>query len=322
MRAIVIKEFGDSSKLIFEDVLMPFPKAGEIRVKVSAIGLNFTDIYQRKGLYPNPLPYVLGHEFSGVVDSVGEGVTDFHPGDRVCTGSGSGGYAEYAIAPASKLIQLPDHISFEIAAAIILQGITAHYLSTSSYPLNPGDTALIHAAAGGVGQLLVQMAKMRGANVIATVSNEKKAKIATQLGADNVILYSESDFEHEVNKITQNQGVEVVYDGVGQATFLKGLNCLKPRGYMVLYGQASGPVEPIDPQILNRKGSLYLTRPSMNHYMLTRSETMQRSMDLFNWIEKGKLNIRIDKKFNLEEAKLAHEYMENRSTKGKVLLIP
>lgn len=322
MRAIVIKEFGDSSKLIFEDVLMPFPKAGEIRVKVSAIGLNFTDIYQRKGLYPNPLPYVLGHEFSGVVDSVGEGVTNFHPGDRVCTGSGSGGYAEYAIAPASKLIQLPDHISFEIAAAIILQGITAHYLSTSSYPLNPGDTALIHAAAGGVGQLLVQMAKMRGANVIATVSNEKKAKIATQLGADNVILYSEGDFEHEVNKITQNQGVEVVYDGVGQATFLKGLNCLKPRGYMVLYGQASGPVEPIDPQILNRKGSLYLTRPSMNHYMLTRSETMQRSTDLFNWIEKGKLNIRIDKKFNLEEAKLAHEYMENRSTKGKVLLIP
>lgn len=322
MRAIVIKEFGDSRKLIFEDLLMPFPKAGEVRVKVAAIGLNFTDIYQRKGLYPNPLPYVLGHEFSGVVDAVGEGVVDFHVGDRVCTASGSGGYAEYAIAPASKLIHLPDNISFEMAAAIILQGITAHYLSTSSYPLNPGDTALIHAAAGGVGQLLVQMAKMRGANVIATVSNEEKAQIATQLGADNVILYSESDFEHEVNNITQNQGVEVIYDGVGQATFLKGLNCLKPRGYMVLYGQASGPVEPIDPQILNRKGSLYLTRPSMNHYMLTQTETMQRSADLFNWIETGKLTIRIDKKFNLEEAKLAHEYMENRSTKGKVLLIP
>lgn len=322
MRAIIIREFGDSSKLIFEDVLMPSPKAGEVRVKVSAIGLNFTDIYQRKGLYPNPLPYVLGHEFSGVVDAVGEGVVDFHIGDRVCTASGSGGYAEYAIAPASKLIQLPDDISFEMAAAILLQGITAHYLSTSSYPLKPGDTALIHAAAGGVGQMLVQMAKMRGANVIATVSDEEKAQIARKLGADNVILYSKSDFEHEVNNITQNQGVEVVYDGVGQATFLKGLNCLKPRGYMVLYGQASGPVEPLDPQILNRKGSLYLTRPSMNHYMLTRSETMHRSTDLFNWIETGKLKIRIDKKFKLEEAKLAHEYMENRSTKGKVLIIP
>lgn len=322
MKAIVIREFGDSNKLVLEETLVPVPKAGEVRVKVSAIGLNFTDIYQRKGLYPNPLPYILGYEFSGIVDEVGEGVADFHKGDRVCTANGLGGYAEFAIAPTSKLIHLPDGISFELAAAIILQGMTAHYLATSTYPLKPGDTALIHAAAGGVGQLLLQMAKMRGAKVIATVSNEEKAQIVTQLGADVVILYTQCDFENEVKAITQNHGVEVVYDSVGQATFLKGLNCLKPRGYMVLYGQASGPVEPVDPQILNRKGSLYLTRPTIGHYQLTRSETIQRANDLFNWVKSGEIKVRIDRNFALEDARAAHDYMENRFTKGKVLIIP
>lgn len=322
MRAIVIREYGDSSQLVIEDIPVPVPGAGEVRVKVAATGLNFTDIYQRKGLYPNPLPYVLGYEFSGVVDSVGEGVDDFKVGDRVCTANGMGGYAEYAIAPAIKLFRLPDDVSYELAAAIILQGMTAHYLATSTYALRPGDTTLVHAAAGGVGQILVQMAKMRGATVIATVSTEEKAQIAAQLGADAVILYTKSDFETEVKAFTKNQGVDVVYDSVGQATFLKGLNCLKPRGFMVLYGQASGPVEPFDPQILNHKGSLYLTRPTIGHYQLTRSETVQRANDLFNWVKSGDIKIRIDRNFAMEEAGDAHDYMENRFTKGKVLIIP
>lgn len=322
MRAIVISEFGDSSKMVMKDMPVPVPSTGEVRVKVSATGLNFTDIYQRKGLYPNPLPYVLGYEFSGTVDAIGAGVDDFHIGDRVCTANGTGGYAEYAIAPASKLIHLPEDISFDLAAAIILQGMTAHYLATSTYSLKPEDTALIHAAAGGVGQLLVQIAKLRGARVVATVSNEEKAKIASQIGADFVIIYTQSDFEKEVKNFTQNQGVDVVYDSVGQATFLKGLNCLKPRGYMVLYGQASGPVEPIDPQILNRKGSLYLTRPTIGHYLQSQVEVQQRSGDLFSWLRSGELKLRIDRKFALEDATAAHEYMENRYTKGKVLIIP
>lgn len=322
MRAIVISEFGDSSKMVMKDMPVPVPSTGEVRVKVSATGLNFTDIYQRKGLYPNPLPYVLGYEFSGTVDAIGAGVDDFHIGDRVCTANGTGGYAEYAIAPASKLIHLPDDISFDLAAAVILQGMTAHYLATSTYSLKPEDTALIHAAAGGVGQLLVQIAKLRGARVVATVSNEEKAKIASQIGADFVIIYTQSDFEKEVKNFTQNQGVDVVYDSVGQATFLKGLNCLKPRGYMVLYGQASGPVEPIDPQILNRKGSLYLTRPTIGHYLQSQVEVQQRSGDLFSWLRSGELKLRIDRKFALEDATAAHEYMENRYTKGKVLIIP
>jgi NADPH2:quinone reductase len=235
---------------------------------------------------------------------------------------GAGGYADYAVVNASRLVQVPAAISLEQAAAVLLQGMTAHYLARSTYPLKPGDTALVHAAAGGVGLLLVQLAKLAGARVIATVSTEEKAGLARGAGADEVILYSQVDFEPEVLRLSGGKGVEVVYDGVGKTTFLKGLNLLKPRGYMVLYGQASGPVDPINPQILNQKGSLFLTRPTMGHYLLTREELDGRAGDLFNWMQAGQLSVRIDRSFPLSQARAAHDYMENRETRGKVLLVP
>jgi len=322
MNAIRIHEYGDESKLGYEQAPLPEPKAGEVRVKVKATGLNFIEIYQRKGVYPNPLPFTPGGEFAGTVDALGEGVTDFQPGDRVGTASGQGGYADFAIAPAARLVNVPESVSLEQAAAVLLQGMTAHYLMLSTYAFKPGDTALVHAAAGGVGQLLVQIAKTLGARVIATVSTEEKARLAREAGADEVILYSQQDFEAETKRLTGGKGVEVVYDGVGKATFLKGLNCLKPRGLMVLYGQASGAVEPINPQILNQKGSLFMTRPSLGHYLLTRDELLWRAGDLFNWIASGKLNVRIDRTFPLKEANAAQSYMEERGTKGKVLILP
>lgn len=322
MHAIRIHEFGAASQMVYEELPIPQPQPGQVRVKVAATGLNFVDIYQRKGWYSNPLPLALGSEFAGTVDAVGEGVTEFQAGDRVGTASGSGGYAEYAIAPASHLVPVPANISLEMVAAVLLQGMTAHYLAFSTYPLKPGDTALVHAAAGGVGQLLVQIAKKCEATVIATVSSQEKAEIARQAGADHTIIYSQADFETEVKNITANRGVDVVYDGVGKTTFAHGLNCLKPRGYMVLYGQASGPVEPFNPQILNQKGSLFLTRPSLGHYLLTRQELLRRANDLFAWIASGELKVRIDQTFPLSAAAAAHLYMEGRSTKGKVLLIP
>lgn len=322
MRAIQVHEFGDASQLQYAEAPLPQPKAGEVRVKVAAVGLNFVEIYQRKGLYPLPRPFSPGGEFAGVVDAVGEGVSEFQVGERVATASGSGGYAEYALAPAARTVLVPESLSLEQAAAVMLQGLTAHYLAYSTYPLKEGETALVHAAAGGVGQLLVQMAKKCGAQVIATVSNAEKAALARAAGADQVILYSSEDFEAEVKRLTGGQGVEVVYDGVGQATFAKSLNCLKPRGYMVLYGQASGPVEPINPQILNQKGSIFLTRPSLGHYLLTRRELLQRSLDLFSWMLAGELRVRVDRTFALAEAAAAQTYMEQRGTRGKVLLLP
>jgi NADPH:quinone reductase len=322
MQAIRIHEYGTPSQLIYEEIPIPLPQPGQVRVKVSAIGLNFTEIYTRKGWYPQTLPITPGGEFAGIVDALGEGVTGFKVGDRVGTATGQGGYAEYALAPASNLVAIPAEISLEIVAAILLQGMTAHYLAYSTFPLKPGDTALVHAAAGGVGQILVQIAKKCGAIVIATVSSQEKAELARQAGADHVIIYSEADFETEVKWITANRGVDVVYDGVGKTTFLRGLNCLKPRGYMILYGQASGPVEPFNPQILNQKGSLFLTRPTLGHYLLTRQELTGRANDLFEWIASGELNVRIDQTFHLSKAADAHTYMEGRSTKGKVLLIP
>jgi NADPH2:quinone reductase len=322
MQAVRIHEFGGPDKLVYESTALPEPKAGEVRVEVAAVGLNFVEIYQRKGLYPNPLPFTIGSEFAGLVDAVGPGVTDFKAGDRVATAHGTGAYAEYALAPAARLAHIPDTVTLEQAAAIILQGITAHALALSTYPLKGGDTALIHAAAGGVGLLLVQIAKMQGAQVIATVSNEEKAGLARQAGADQVINYSHEDFEAEVKRLTDGKGVAVVYDGVGQATFLKSLNCLKPRGYMVLFGQASGPVEPINPQLLNQKGSLFLTRPTTGHYLLNREEFLWRTGDLFSWLQSGQLKLRIDKTFPLEQAAKAQEYMEGRHTKGKVILLP
>jgi NADPH2:quinone reductase len=322
MYAIRIHEYGDASKLSYEEVPVPEPNAGEVRVKVQATGLNFTEIYQRKGWYPNPLPFTPGAEFAGTIDALGDGVTDLRPGDRVGTASGLNGYAEYAIAPVDRLVHVPEPIPMEQAAAVLLQGITAHYLTSSTYALKPGDTVLVHAAAGGVGQLLVQISKKLGARVIATVSTDEKARIAREAGADEVILYSQQDFEAETKHLTGGKGVEVVYDGVGKDTFAKGLNCLKPRGLMALYGQASGPVEPINPQILNQKGSLFLTRPTMGHYLLTREELLWRVGDLFHWIDSGELKVRIDRTFPLKEASTAQSYMEERNTKGKVLILP
>jgi NADPH:quinone reductase len=322
MKAIIVHEYGDASRLVYEEAPIPEPKAGQVRVRVQATGLNFIEIYQRKGLYPQTLPVGLGAEFAGTVDALGEGVSGFRSGERVATAGGRGGYADYAIVPADSLVPVPDAISLEQAAAVMLQGMTAHYLATSTYPLKPGDTALVHAAAGGVGLLLVQIAKKCGAKVIATVSSEEKAGLARGAGAEAVILYSQQDFEAEVLRLTGGKKVEVVYDGVGKTTFAKGLNVLKPRGYMVLFGQASGPVEPVDPQILNQKGSLFLTRPTLGHYTLNRAELLKRAGDLFAWMQSGELKVRVDKTFPLSEASAAHIYMEGRETKGKALLLP
>ncbi len=322
MKAIRVHEYGEIEQLIAEDIARPAIKAGEVRVKVEAAGVNFTDIYHRKGIYPSELPFVVGEEFAGTVDETGKDVKDFRAGDRVATAFGQGAYAEYAVAPAAKLVQVPESITLEQAAAVFLQGMTAHYLAISTYPIMPGDWALVHAAAGGVGQLLVQIARRRGAQVIATVSTQEKAEIARRVGADHVIIYSQQDFEAETMRLTGGKGVDVVYDGVGKTTFLKGLNCLRPRGMMVLYGQASGPVEPIDPQILNRKGSLFLTRPTLRHYARTREELQKRIGDLFDWIARGQLDVRVDKTFTLLEAAAAHAYLEKGQSKGKILLTP
>lgn len=322
MKAIRIREYGDAATLAVQEEPLPEPNPGELRVKVAATGINFIEIYQRRGAYPSTLPFAIGGEFAGTVEALGEGVSGFAVGDRVATASGRGGYAEYALAPAQRTAKVPDGVPLEQAAAVMLQGLTAHYLAISTYPLKPGDSALVHAAAGGVGQLLTQIAKMRGARVLATVSSEEKAAIARRLGADEVILYTQDDFESEVKRLTGDAGVEVVYDGVGKTTFSKGLNVLKPRGYMVLYGQASGKVEPVDPQLLNQKGSLFLTRPTMGHYLLTQDEFLQRTGDLFDWMASGSLLVTIDRSFPLAQARAAHEHMEARGTKGKLLLIP
>ncbi|QBD83473.1 quinone oxidoreductase [Ktedonosporobacter rubrisoli] len=322
MKAIRIPRFGDHEVLSYEDVKLPEPGAGEVRIKQAAIGVNFIDIYHRKGLYPNDLPFTPGSEGSGTVDAVGEGVTDLKVGDRVAYAMALGAYAEYFVIAASRLVPVPEGVSLEQAAAVMLQGTTAHYLATSTYQLQPGDTALVHAAAGGVGQLLTQIAKLCGARVIGTVSTEEKADLARSLGADEVILYTQENFEEVTKRLTAGKGVQVVYDSVGKDTFNQSLNCLRPRGYLVLYGQSSGPVPPLDPQILNAKGSLFLTRPSLGHYIATREELLQRAGDVFDWIAAGKLRVRIDRSFPLAQASSAHEYLEGRQSRGKILLIP
>lgn len=322
MKAIRVHETGDVSVLRYEEAPMPEPKEGEVRIKVAAAGLNFIDTYHRMGWYPLPRPFILGQEAAGVVDSVGAGVTEFKPGDPVAYCMAQGGYADYAVAPARLVVKVPTGVSSQQAAAVMLQGMTAHYLTHSTYSLKSGDIALIHAAAGGTGALVVQMAKMLGAHVIATVGSEDKAAIARASGADDVIVYTQQDFEAETKRLTGGKGCHVVYDSVGKATFEKSLNCLRPRGYMVLFGQASGQVEPLNPQVLNQKGSIYLTRPSLGAYIATRDELLWRANDLFNWLAAGKLTVRIDKSFPLAEAAAAHTYLEGRNTKGKVLLIP
>jgi NADPH:quinone reductase len=320
MYAIRVHQFGGPDVLVCEQVEAPEPGAGEARVRIEFAGVNFIDTYQRSGQYSMPLPFTPGVEAAGVVDAVGADVDGLRPGDRVVYALQPGSYAEYAALPAWKLVRIPDGITTEQAAAVMLQGLTAHYLCASTYPLQAGETALVHAAAGGVGQLLVQLARQRGARVIATVSTEEKAQLAREAGADEVILYTHSDFEQETRRLTDGQGVAVVYDGVGKTTFDQGLNCLQPRGYMVLYGQASGAVPPLDPQILNSKGSLFLTRPSLGHYMANRDELLERANELFSSMLNGKLRVRIDETFPLAQAAVAHRYLEARQTKGKVLL--
>ena len=320
MRAVRVAQTGDPSVLRMEEIAVPEPGPGEVRVKVDLAGLNFIDTYQRRGQYKMPLPFIPGSEAGGVVDALGPGVSDVAVGQRVAYCMVNGAYAEYAVVPAAKLVPVPDEVSLPVAVALMTQGMTAHYLARSTFPLQAQHKALIHAAAGGTGRLLVQVAKRSGAYLIATAGSAQKADLARAAGADEVILYTETDFEAEVKRLTGGQGVDVVYDSVGKTTFAKGLNCLRPRGMMVLWGQASGPVEPFDPQVLNQKGSLYLTRPSLGAYMLTRAELLGRADDLFRWVAAGELDVRIDRIFPLAEAAEAHRYIEGRRTMGKVLL--
>lgn len=322
MKAVRVHQFGGPEAMRYEDVPTPSPEPGQVLVKLAAAGVNYIDVYQRTGLYPNQLPYPLGLEGSGTVEAVGAEVTDFQVGDPVAYTGIPGSYAEYVAVPAARLVRMPNGLAVKVGAAAMLQGMTAHYLAHTTYPLKPGDACLIHAAAGGVGLLLVQMAKQAGARVFGTVSTEEKATLARDAGADAVILYSQQDFETEVKRLTDGAGVNVVYDSVGQATFDKSLNCLQPLGYMVLYGQASGPVSPFDPAILNSKGSLFLTRPSLFHYITDRASLEQRAGDVLGWINAGKLKLRMEFDFPLAEAAEAHRRLEGRQTTGKVLLIP
>ena len=299
----------------------PTPKAGEALVKVEAAGLNYIDVYFRSGQYKAELPLTLGLEAGGTVTAVGPNVTEVKVGDKVAYTGVPGAYAEYAVVPAARLVVLPAGVSTKQGAAAMLQGMTAHYLATTTYPLKPGDTCLVHAAAGGVGLLLCQMAKMRGARVIGTVSSEEKAKLAREAGADEDPLHA-AGLRGRGQALTDGKGVHVVYDAVGKTTFDKSLNCLAPRGLMALYGQSSGPVGQIDPQILNAKGSLFLTRPSLNHHVATREELTQRAGEVLGWIARGKLKLRMEYEFPLKDAAEAHRALEGRKTTGKVLLVP
>jgi NADPH2:quinone reductase len=320
-RAIRIHEFGDSSKLQYEEIPEPTPKPGEAVVSIEAVGVNFLDVYHRMGVYPIPIPITIGQEGAGVVRSVGEGVTSVKVGDRVAWTGIFGSYADVNAVPANRLVHVPAGLSTKQAAAVMLQGITAHYLATSTYPLKAGDTALVHAGAGGVGLLLTQIAKMRGARVIATVSTSEKAALSRAAGADEVILYTEQDFEAEVKRITDGRGVQVVYDSVGQTTFEKSLNSLAPRGLMVLYGQSSGKPDKMYPTAL-AKGSLFLTRPTIVNYTADRAELEARANDVLTWVGNGKLRLRTEFEFPLKDARAAHDALEGRKTTGKVLLIP
>jgi len=322
MKAVRIHTHGGPDVLRVEEVPAPEPGPGEARVHLAACGVNFVDIYQRLGQYRLTLPVSLGQEGAGTVDAVGPQVSEVRVGDHVAFANVMGSYAEYAVAPAWRLVPVPSGLDDRIAAAVMLQGMTAHYLAHATYPLKPGDAALIHAGAGGVGQLLVQMAKRKGARAIATVSTDEKAEIARSVGADDIVLYSRTDFEVEVKRLTAGRGVNVVYDSVGKDTFEKSLGCLALRGMMVLYGQSSGPVPPVDPQVLNAKGSLFLTRPTLHHYTHTREELLARAGDVLSWVRSGVLRLRIDRDFPLVQAADAHRYLQGRQTKGKVLLTP
>jgi NADPH2:quinone reductase len=322
MRAVRVHQPGGPEVLKYEQVPTPEPKPGEALVQLDAAGVNFIDVYKRAGLYKIPLPATLGEEGAGKVVAVGDGVGDVRVGDRVAWSSVLGGYAEFALVPAGRLVPLPSEISATQAAALMLQGMTAHYLASSTYPLRQGDRCLIHAAAGGVGLLLVQIAKMRGARVIATVGSDEKAQLAREAGADEVIVYTRQDFVQETKRLTDARGVHVVYDSVGRSTFLPGFDVLVPRGTMVLFGQSSGPVTPIDPQFLNQKGSVFLTRPTLQHYVSSREELLWRAREIFTWVASAQLSLRIGAEYSLSDAAEAHRALEGRRTTGKVLLRP
>jgi NADPH2:quinone reductase len=322
MKAIQVRQPGGPEALELGELPVPEPKASEAVVKLAASGVNFIDVYQREGRYKVPLPFVLGQEGAGVVTAMGAGVKSVKKGDRVAWTGVLGGYAEYAAVPADRLVAIPAGVTDSQAAAAMLQGMTAHYLCHDTYPLKRGETALVHAAAGGVGLLLVQMAHDIGARVLATVSTEEKAKLAREAGADEIIFYTKSDFETETKRLTNGQGVHVVYDSVGKTTFEKGLNVLRPRGFMVLFGGSSGPVPPFDLIALSQKGSLYVTRPTLGHYIATREELMARSSAIFGMITSGKLKLRIEHTYPLAEAQQAHRDLEGRKTTGKLLLMP
>lgn len=339
MFAVRIHNIGGPDVLQYEEIETPVPGPGQVRVKLHAIGINFIDTYHRTGLYKLPLPAILGREGAGVIDALGDPVgsagvgnagTSVTPagsgvprvGDRVAFVLDAPAYAEYAIVPAHRVVRVPDAVSFQDAAAVILQGLTAHYLIFSTYLVKRGEWCLIHAAAGGAGQLTVQIAKIAGANVIGTCSTEEKARVATESGCDDVILYTQRDFVSAVKRLTNNKGVPVVYDSVGKDTYEGSLNCLSPRGMLVLWGNASGAVPPIDPLTLMNKGSLYLTRPTLGHYIATPEEYAWRANDLFQWMAEGKLRVRIDKGFALRDAADAHRHLESRAAMGKILLIP
>ena len=321
MHAIQVKQNGGSEALEYVEVDKPKPASGEVVVRLESIGVNFIDVYHRTGLYKLPLPLTPGSEGAGVVEQMGDGVHEFKKGDRVAYAMSVGAYAQYAAVSAAKLVPIPDGIDFKTAGAAMLQGMTAHYLALSTYPLKSGDSALVHAAAGGVGGLLVQVAKMRGARVLATVSTPEKAKIAREAGADEIINYKESDFEAETLRLTNGNGVNVVYDSVGKTTFDQSLNCVARRGLLALFGQSSGPVPPFDPARLAKNG-IYITRPSLGHYTAGREELLWRARDVFSWIESGKLHLRIDREMPLPDAAEAHRLLEGRQTAGKLLLKP
>jgi NADPH2:quinone reductase len=322
MKAIVIEKHGGPETLQLKEVPLPQPGPEDVRIHQEAIGVNFIDVYHRTGLYPIPVPFTPGSEGAGTIDALGDRVKDFRAGDRVAYAMGPGAYAEYVVLPAAKVVKVPDSVSTHDVAAIMLQGMTVHYLSRSTYPIRPGDAVLIHAAAGGIGLLLTQAAKHLGAFVIGTVSTSEKAKNAKEAGADEIILYTEKDFMQETKRITNGRGVDVVYDSVGEATFEKSLDSLRPRGMMVSFGNSSGPVPPFKPIILSTKGSLFLTRPTLVHYTLTRQELMERAQEVFHWVKSGVFKVRIDSTFPLANAADAHRRLESRASSGKILLLP
>ena len=323
MRAVVVHEPGGPEVLIAQEMPSPEPGPGQLRVDVAAAGVNYIDVYYRTGAYPLPTPFIAGTEGAGVVSAIGAGVTGFQEGDHVAWAMVPGtGYAERVIVPAARAVPVPADIDDETAGAVLLQGLTAHYLTRSTYPVRPGETALVHAAAGGVGHVLTQVLTSQGVRVIATTSSAEKASLAREAGAAEVIRYERDDVASEVSRLTDGRGVDVVYDGVGRATFHGSIDSLRPRGMFVLYGAASGAVAPVDPHLLQSKGSLFFTRPSLAHYIVSRAELLERSRELFAWVASGELSVRVGARYPLDQARQAHEDLESRRTTGKSLIIP